>query len=119
VAFLTAATLYMGPAHDLAVGMYHRQPLHANMHPMHATPTLTWCCCCNARATKEWQLTAHAQEQGSTCIKQKLTAVVGRSSSRQAGVTVGGKHGKQHAQLLQASSKLQEIKRQSTGDIVR
>jgi hypothetical protein len=60
----------MGPAKNLAeelaatAGMRHRRPLHANISPMHATPTLTWCCCGKARATKEQQMMAHAQEQG-------------------------------------------------------
>jgi hypothetical protein len=64
----------MGPAKSSAgefaatAGMHHRQPLHADMPPMHATPMplvrLTWCCCSEARAAKEWQLMAHAQEQG-------------------------------------------------------
>ena len=60
----------MGPANSLAekfaatAGMRHRRQLHADMPPMHATPTLTWCCCGKARATKKWQLMVHAQEQG-------------------------------------------------------
>ena len=76
VAVQTAATLSMGPANNLAeefaatAGMHHRQPLHANIPPMHATPTLTWWCCCGkARATKEWQMMVHAQEQGrAACV---------------------------------------------------
>jgi hypothetical protein len=38
---------------------------------MHATPMLTWCCCGKAWATKEWQMMAHAQEQGrAACAAQ-------------------------------------------------
>jgi hypothetical protein len=38
---------------------------------MHATPTLTWCCCGKAWATKEWQMMAHAREQGkAACAAQ-------------------------------------------------
>jgi hypothetical protein len=41
------------------------------MPPMHATPTLTWCCCDKAWATKEWQMMAHAREQGkAACAAQ-------------------------------------------------
>jgi hypothetical protein len=38
----------------VTAGMRHRRLLQANMPLMHATPTLTWCCCGKARATKEW-----------------------------------------------------------------
>jgi hypothetical protein len=60
----------MGPANILAegfaatAGLHHRRRLHANMPPMHATPTLTWCCCDKAWTTKEWQIMAHAWRQG-------------------------------------------------------
>jgi hypothetical protein len=55
----------MRPANSLAeefaatAGKHHRQPLHADI-----PPTLTWYCCGEARATKEWQMMAHAREQG-------------------------------------------------------
>jgi hypothetical protein len=77
VAAQAAETLSMGPAKSLAgefaatAGMHHMQPLHANIPPMHATRTLTWYCCGKAQATKEWQLMAHAQEQGrAACAAQ-------------------------------------------------
>jgi hypothetical protein len=77
VAIQTAATLSMRPAstpaEELAATacMHHRRLLHANISPMHATPTLTWCCCGKARATTEQQMMAHAQEQGkATCAAQ-------------------------------------------------
>jgi hypothetical protein len=75
VAIQTAAALSMRPASSLAeefaatADMCHRLLLHANISPMPATPTLTWCCCGKARATKEWQMMAHAKGagQGSMC----------------------------------------------------
>jgi hypothetical protein len=70
VAAQAAETLSMEPAKSLAgefaatAGMHHMQPLHANIPPMHATPTLTWWCCCGkARATKEHQMMAHVHGQ--------------------------------------------------------
>jgi hypothetical protein len=70
VAAQAAETPSMGPACTHAgqlaatAGMRHMRQLHANMPQMHATPALTWCCCGKARATKEWQMMAHAREQG-------------------------------------------------------
>jgi hypothetical protein len=71
-----AETLSMGPANSLAeesatAGMHHRRLLHANIPPMHATPTLTWCCCGTEQANKERQMMAHVQEQGrAACAAQ-------------------------------------------------
>jgi hypothetical protein len=62
----TAETPSMGPASSpaeefaSAAGMHRRRPLCTYIQPMNATPTLTWCCCCKAQATKEWQSMAYA-----------------------------------------------------------
>jgi hypothetical protein len=82
MAIQTATTLSMGPAsspaEEFSADMCHRRLLHANISPMHATPTLTWCCCGKAWATKEWQMMAHAQVQG--------RAEQGSSSQHQCGM---------------------------------
>jgi hypothetical protein len=90
VAARAAENLSMGAANNLAeefaatAGMRHRRPLHANMPPMHATPTLTWWCCCGkAQATKEHQMMActragqgRAEQHSSTSVLHAMSITV-------------------------------------------